>query len=101
MPYKTIYKYTLEVTDEQDIEMPLNSTILTIQVQNNIPCLWAIVDPNETEVRVKRVMIFGTGHPIDDDILKFNLSYIYTFQLKEESLVFHAFEFQNIANPPL
>lgn len=101
MSQKTIHKYQLLVTDEQDVIMPLGARILTIQVQNNIPCAWAIINPNEIQVERKRILLIGTGHKIDDDILKFNLSYISTFQLKEESLVFHAFEFQNIANPPL
>lgn len=44
---KTIYKYPLDVTDRQVIAMPEDAEILTVQVQNGKPMLWAVVDPNK------------------------------------------------------
>jgi hypothetical protein len=41
---KVIYKYTLEVTDEQEVKMPANAQILCVQVQHGRPTLWALVD---------------------------------------------------------
>lgn len=64
--------------------------ILTIQMQRDKCCLWALVDPrNEFDDRT--ICIHGTGHPIrvkDDRELK----YISTFQIPHLGLVFHAFE---------
>lgn len=43
---KKIYKYAIEITDDQDIVMPVGAKILTVQNQNGVPCIWAMVDPN-------------------------------------------------------
>lgn len=85
---KTIYKYTLEATDVQQIEIPQGAEILCIQTQNETPCIWALVDPNATVT--KRVFeIFGTGHNVPENG---NRKYIGTFQLNQGALVFHCFE---------
>ena len=49
---KKIYKYRIEVTDDQNIEMPVGAKILTVQTQNGVPCIWAMVDPNAEKERV-------------------------------------------------
>lgn len=36
---KKIYKYRIEVTDDQNIEMPVGAKILTVQTQNGVPCI--------------------------------------------------------------
>jgi hypothetical protein len=60
---KVIWKFELEPTDNQEIEMPKGAEILTAQNQVGIPCLWALVDPTaEKETRTFEVV--GTGHPI-------------------------------------
>lgn len=52
MREQRIYKYELQVTDNQNIMLPIGSKILTVQNQNEKACLWALVDPNnETEGR--------------------------------------------------
>ena len=88
---KTIWKFELEIADKQTIEMPVNAEILTVQTQNEIPCLWALVDPDDPkEDRV--IKIFGTGHPIVYDA-GVDRKYIGTYQLRGGSLVFHVFEY--------
>jgi hypothetical protein len=88
-----IFKYQLEVTDNQVIQMPENAEILTVQVQNidlkQVPCLWARVNPDYIK-RPYKIRTIGTGHPIEDD---FNGKYLGTYQLTElsEILVFHVF----------
>lgn len=87
---KTIFKYKFEVNDNVYIEMPLDSDILSVHVQNGIPCLWALVDVgNERERR--RFEIFVTGHPVECNS-KIVRKFIGTFQLSGEDLVFHLFE---------
>lgn len=85
---KIIYKYPLEIIDEQVVLLPAYARLLTVQAQYDIPCLWALVNPvlpNEVPVTVR---IFGTGHPIEDTD---NLEYIGTFQILGGKLVYHAF----------
>jgi len=88
-----IYKYPFEVQGDVEISMPAGATILTVQVQGETPCIWAIVDP-EQPIAVRRFRIFGTGHPLD---IEPALSrYIGTFQLLGGRYVGHLFE-PNIA----
>ena len=82
---KSIWKFPLVVTDEQIVPLPIGAEVLSVQVQNGVPCLWAKVDTDAVkEGRV--VQIFGTGHDASDAG-----DYISTFQLHDGELVFHAF----------
>lgn len=83
-----VYKYELEITDEQIIRLPFAAEILTVQMQGDKCCLWALVDPRN-ELNERTICIYGTGHPIPD---KIRLKYISTFQIQHLGLVFHAFE---------
>lgn len=87
---KTIYKYQLEVIEKQIVELPLGAQILTVQVQNGEPCIWAEVY-NENKL-VKRVFeIFGTGHELREG-MGVDRKYIGTFQIHDGALVFHLYE---------
>lgn len=91
---KRIFKYELALQEGQNISLPLGAEILTIQAQNKIPCLWALVDPNKgTEIR--HFEIFATGDPVLCDI-GVDRKYISTFQLEGGLLVFHAFEYTGV-----
>ncbi len=84
---KTIWKFPLKTVDEQVVEMPLGAEILSVQTQFEQPCIWAMVDPANKDV--KRVFhIFGTGH----HIVEADRRFIGTYQLKSGSFVFHLFE---------
>ena len=90
---QTIWKYKLS-PNGQNISMPIGAKILTVQTQDETPCLWALVDPKaETEIRF--IEIFGTGHPILSD-MGTSRNYISTFQLLGGKLVFHAFEYTGV-----
>ncbi|TNE75026.1 hypothetical protein EP331_00220 [bacterium] len=84
---KTIWKFQLETTDYQEIEMPYQSKILCVQVQNGTPNIWALVDPKSPLVK-RAFDIFGTGHPVDYNVKR---EYIGTYQLHGGSLVLHVF----------
>lgn len=88
-----IYKYPIKVTDRQDVIIPLNAKILSLQVQENIPCIWALVDPEEKETRTVNLETFGTGHPIHSD-MGVSREFVATYQINE--LVFHVFEYTGI-----
>jgi hypothetical protein len=89
---KTIWKFELDIENYKKFEMPKNAEILTLQTQNKIPCLWALVDPsNDRETRTFEV--YGTGHPIHHD-MRTSRNYIGTFQLNRGRSVFHVFEYK-------
>lgn len=98
---KAIYKYPLdrnssEVAAHEDkktvvvfnISIPRWSEILTIQMQNETPCIWALVDQESPEKREAQIEVYGTGWDIPEPR---GLRYIGTFQV-HGMLVFHAFE---------
>lgn len=62
-----IWKFPLELKDRQEIEMPGGAHILTIQMQNGVPCMWAIVVP-ETPTEKRKFITVGTGHPMPHEL---------------------------------
>lgn len=97
---RTIYKYSLSPVVEQDIYVPflnvdsdtvmkIKQQILKLDIQDNIPCLWIMVN-NEQRERLVKVTLCGTGQkcyePIED--------YVDSFQIQQDSgvnFVFHVF----------
>lgn len=87
---KVIYKYPLQVEDEQIISMPKGAEILTVQEQHGKPCLWALANPQAEKEEVKIVMV-GTGHIFNTK----NLKYIGTCQCINRLFVAHIFVEEN------
>lgn len=94
---KSIYKYPLDRRMDRPmagpaifkISVPRWSEILTIQLQNEVPCIWAMVDKESPAVKGGvQIEIYGTGWEIADTN---GLKYIGTIQM-HDMLVFHAFE---------
>lgn len=88
---KTIWKYELSpsITGNHTFKMPKDAEILIVQMQNNNPCIWVLVNPNN-EAEERFFELFGTGHEIPCDGI--SRKFIGTFQIQEGSLVFHLFE---------
>lgn len=84
---KRIFKYQLCVSDEQMVNLPIGSRILSLQVQREIPCIWAIVDDQEVKTSPIQVLMFGTGHSISDKDA--GNRFAGTIQIRD--LVFHVF----------
>ncbi|MDV2459881.1 hypothetical protein CMU99_16305 [Elizabethkingia anophelis] len=85
---RKIFKYQLEIKDFNDIEMPKNAEVLSVQVQNGIPCIWAMVD-TENPLEKRKFMTIGTGKELCP---RTPHTFIGTYQLSELGLVFHCFE---------
>ena len=83
---KTIHKYQFAVNDVVELEMPVGAQILSLQVQNGVPCIWAKVE-TAAKSKYRRFRVYGTGHPISEDG-----NFIGTFQMHGGTLVFHMFE---------
>lgn len=84
---KTVYKYLLNFPDGGEVLMPAGAQILRVELQNNTPCLWALVD-SKAETWVRKFRFFGTGEPIPEDVVPSR--YIGTIFF--HFLVFHIFE---------
>lgn len=82
-----IFKYPLEVTDEQVVVMPAGAVILCVQLQGPTPCLWAIVNPDAPKTK-RRIDTYGTGKTLAEA----PGYYIGTYQLHGGGLVFHVFD---------
>ena len=84
---KKIFKFELETTDFQEVNMHLGAEILYMATQHEKPCIWALVNPKAPLIK-RTFEIFGTGHTIPDEYRK----YIGSYQLNNGQLVFHCFE---------
>lgn len=84
---KTIWKYTLKINGVQELSIPKNGQILSVQIQHGKPQLWVLVDQEEQKESVI-LHTYGTGHPVEGE----NLTYIDTFQIEGGALVFHVFK---------
>lgn len=63
---KTIYKYPIEITDEQKIQMPLDAKVIHAGLDpNGIPCIWAMASSHLAD-HSHYVYVRGTGHEISD-----------------------------------
>ena len=82
-----IWKYPIEATGEQILEVPKGAIFLTVQTQRGTPQIWALCEPDEPKER-RMIAMYGTGHLIPSNPGK----YIGTFQIGDGKLVFHIFE---------
>jgi hypothetical protein len=90
---KTIWKYELKIDDLQNVIMPIGAEILSVQMQNETPCLWALVNPDEKDTDTRYIETFGTGHPVAYDMGS-TREFIGTYQTR--GLVFHVFEYTGV-----
>lgn len=84
---KVIYKYPLQIIDEQAVQLPSGAQVLTAQVQHGLLQLWALVDTSQP-IAVIRLRIVGTGHDFPDAD---QWRYLSTVQVDGGALVFHIF----------
>jgi len=82
---KTVHKYPFRIGDPS-FSMPQDAELLCVQMQGDMPCLWALVETDNPMV-TRRIKIRGTGHDCSGVG-----RYISTFQMAGGALVFHAFE---------
>lgn len=85
-----IFKYTLQVTGRQTVNLPVGARILSVQFQHGYLTMWAAVNPDEKVTSARGIRIFGTGHEIDISEDRISTTYITTVQ--QGPLVWHIFE---------
>lgn len=87
----TIWKFPLELTDTQQVEMPIGTQILTAQIQNGSIMLWGIVpddEVNKCSTMLLTIEIHGTGSTTRSP---HGLTYIGTVQSHDGMFVWHVF----------
>ena len=86
---KAVWKYLLTTTGYQELELPANAKLLTVHAQDEMPCLWVLVDPDERKV-TQGIWIVGTG-----ELANIEGDYVGTFHLVAGAFVFHVFAEKN------
>ncbi len=79
-----IWKFPL-LSAAEAIKIPRGARILDVQLQNDRPCLWALVTP-AAELVARAIHICGTG----SDLLGGTENYLATFQ--QGPFVWHVFD---------
>jgi hypothetical protein len=80
----SIWKYQVRAWGQTVIPMPRNARVVAVQLQRDIPTLWALVDPDAP--RTERTFeVVGTGWDFNEDE-----SYIGTYQ--QGDFVWHVME---------
>lgn len=83
-----IWRYSLRLVNEQEIDLPGHVSPLSVQIQNDEIVLWAIVNPGSQKYH-RKVFIVGTGHALPDVVLHPYTKYVGTVQ--QGALVWHVF----------
>lgn len=100
---RTIWKYPIPRTPSFALVMPRDATILTVQLQDGKPVLWALVEVEEPDVagEDRHFKLLMTGQEMEPaHALAFDaerLRYVNTFQGNAwgPTLVFHLFEYRS------
>lgn len=72
-----VWKFSIGVgTGEQHVQMPTGARVLSVQLQDGMPQLWAVCDPTAAKV-LRRIVAMGTG----DDGAPADAPYIDTLQV--------------------
>lgn len=83
----TIWKFPIQVHDEQEVVMPEGAQLLHVAMQQGQPCVWAQVNPDAAPTP-RKIRVFGTGHDMPDDPGQ----YLGTFPMMEGRLIFHVYD---------
>lgn len=86
MSNKVIWKFEVPLVDGFSIRMPEKAELLHFAMQEDVPTLWALVDP-EAPIENRRFALFGTGQEYSYfDLVR------YVGTIQEREFVWHLFE---------
>ena len=86
---KTIFKEVITgVDDPYTLQVPADAEILYAREQRGEICIWFLTNTDTTEKRSARLLIYGTGHMVDENPLR----YLGSAHLEQGLLIFHVFE---------
>ena len=84
-----IWKFPLEIVDEQFVDVPGDWIPQYAEKQGVAVCLWAVVEPEKPK-STKSVVIVGTGQPFDSSLLETH-QYVGSVQQMGGALVWHIY----------
>lgn len=84
---RVIYKYTLKVATNQEIEMPANAQVLAVQGQNGNAVMWCLCDKAD-DIVPRTFTVITTG----DSFNASHCEYVGTLQTDGGRFVGHVFE---------
>lgn len=87
---KQVYKYNVGIVSLQQIYMFQGAEILSVQFQDGILCMWAMVDPDMPKVS-REIAVIGTGHLFDNHKFK-----VYLGSVQDSTYVWHIFDLGEI-----
>lgn len=67
---KSVWKYELQIKDNQQIKIPERASFLSAANQNGKLCVWFLVDPTAHKIE-RTFAIVGTGHPVSTENFDF------------------------------
>jgi hypothetical protein len=84
---KKVYKYKL-LQGINRLMMPEGAQVLTVQLQEDIPTIWALVDP-DSPLKERAFLLAGTGHEIE---VNTSAQPVYVGTVQIDWMVWHCFE---------
>lgn len=85
---KTVWKFPFQIHDSVLLTMPVGAEVLSLQVQDDRPCFWALVDPQAPR-EPRSFIVHETGTTISDTSLG---RFVGTFQTSGGAFVWHVWE---------
>jgi len=86
---RKIFKYEIPIADDFSLPLPQGARVLSIDVQNGTPFIWALVDEEAGKESVY-FHLAGTGHVVPPHVAD-SYAFVGTFMLHGGALVFHLF----------
>lgn len=88
---RTIWKFPLKGSHPR-VKMPVGAQVLTVQMQGDMPCLWAEVDDTAPK-EMRHFVVFGTGWNLPREM---GYSDVYIGTVQDASLVWHVYELTGV-----
>jgi hypothetical protein len=85
-----IWKWEIPIQSSYTLRLPEGAKILSVQLQRESCCLWALCSPG-AEMVSREIAIYGTGMAVNIPTGRCPV-HISTFQTPGGAIVFHAFE---------
>ena len=82
-----VWKYPIKIGGLTELNLPSGAQVLTANLQNEQPFLWALVDPNKP-LTIRRFRLVATGEPLDAN----SVFYVGTLFPEGGRFVLHLFE---------
>ncbi len=83
----TIWRYQLQVKDSMMVNLRVGAKIMTIALQDGIPTLWAMCDPN-APMSCRLIVCRGTGFEFAESDVGIHLGTVVT----ADGFVWHYFD---------